>query len=139
MENIHINSKRGKKNEGSVNGKKQYALRESSMGRQREDNKSNDTNEQSITSSSSSTNNDSHINGYYEVEEILDRRVAHKGNGDFVEYLITWKNDSSDPSWMIAENLDQNSLAEAFHRFPTSGDPAVIDGDDDDDESSEVD
>ena len=28
-----------------------------------------------------------------------------------------------DPSWLIAENLDQNSLAEAFKKFPMDADP----------------
>ena len=45
--------------------------------------------------------------------------------------VVSWKiptdytGDKSyyDPSWLIAENLDQNSLAEAFKKFPMDADP----------------
>jgi len=77
-----------------------------------------------------------HTNGYFEVDDILDRRT-HKYGSDsaglrhVVQYLVSWKvpadydGDASyyDPSWLIAENLDQNSLASAFRKFPMDGDP----------------
>ena len=45
--------------------------------------------------------------------------------------VVSWKipadytGDESyyDPSWLIAENLDQNSLAAAFKQFPMDADP----------------
>jgi hypothetical protein len=77
-----------------------------------------------------------HTNGYFEVDDILDRRT-HKYGSDsaglrhVVQYLVSWKvpadydGDASyyDPTWLIAENLDQNSLASAFRKFPMDGDP----------------
>lgn len=44
---------------------------------------------------------------------------------------MSWKKPSNytgdesyyEPSWLIAENLDQNSLAAAFRQFPMDGDP----------------
>jgi hypothetical protein len=35
-----------------------------------------------------------------------------------VQYLVEWK-DGSEDSWLLAEQLDQNSLAEAFRIFPS--------------------
>ncbi len=46
--------------------------------------------------------------------------------------VVSWKKprnlnlvDASDyePSWLVAENLDQHSLAEAFQMFPADADP----------------
>ena len=77
-----------------------------------------------------------HTNGYFEVDDILDRRTRKYGSESaglrhVVEYLVSWKvpadydGDASSygPSWQIAENLDQNSLASAFRKFPVDGDP----------------
>lgn len=83
-------------------------------------------------------------NGYFEVDEILDRRTRKYGSESaglrhVVEYLVSWKkppdhddatggeeetaDDDYEPSWLIAENLDQNSLVDAFRKFPTDADP----------------
>jgi hypothetical protein len=72
-----------------------------------------------------------HINGYYEVEEILDRRIRKIKNDPgrkVVEYKVRWKctsltADEEPTCWLIAENLDQNSLASAFRQFPVDLDP----------------
>mmetsp|Transcript_29778 Transcript_29778/g.54045 ORF Transcript_29778/g.54045 Transcript_29778/m.54045 type:complete len:672 (-) Transcript_29778:40-2055(-) len=74
-----------------------------------------------------------HTNGYFEVDEILDRRTRKYGSESaglrhVVEYLVSWKkpsnyNGDDEPSWLIAENLDQWSLAEAFRKFPMDADP----------------
>mmetsp|Transcript_38829 Transcript_38829/g.93413 ORF Transcript_38829/g.93413 Transcript_38829/m.93413 type:complete len:682 (-) Transcript_38829:36-2081(-) len=77
-----------------------------------------------------------HTNGYFEVDEVLDRRTRKYGSESaglrhVVEYFVSWKipsgysGDESDyePSWLIAENLDQNSLAAAFRQFPMDADP----------------
>ena len=77
-----------------------------------------------------------HTNGYFEVDAILDRRTRKYGSESaglrhVVEYLVSWKvpadydGDASDydPSWQNAEDLDQNSLALAFRKFPVDGDP----------------
>jgi hypothetical protein len=72
-----------------------------------------------------------HINGYYEVEEILDRRIRKLRNDPgrkVVEYKVRWKSTSLSANeestcWLIAENLDQNSLASAFRLFPVDLDP----------------
>ena len=42
--------------------------------------------------------------------------------------VVSWKkpsnyNGDDEPSWLIAENLDQWSLAEAFRKFPMDADP----------------
>jgi hypothetical protein len=45
--------------------------------------------------------------------------------------VVSWKKPSSysrddsyyEPSWLVAENLDQNSLASAFRMFPMDADP----------------
>lgn len=47
--------------------------------------------------------------------------------------VVSWKVPSDytgdkayyDPSWLIAENLDQNSLADAFRKFPVDADPVI--------------
>ena len=72
-----------------------------------------------------------HTNGYYEVEEILDRRIRKIRNDPgrkVVEYKVRWKSSSLSANeestcWLIAENLDQNSLASAFRQFPVDLDP----------------
>lgn len=77
-----------------------------------------------------------HTNGYFEVDEVLERRTRKYGSESaglrhVVEYLVSWKKPSDytgdesyyDPSWLIAENLDQNSLADAFRKFPMDADP----------------
>jgi len=37
--------------------------------------------------------------------------------------VVSWKKPSDKPCWLVAENLDQHSLAEAFRKFPTDADP----------------
>lgn len=41
--------------------------------------------------------------------------------------MVSWKQPPNEsyyePSWLIAENLDQNSLASAFRQFPMDADP----------------
>lgn len=67
-----------------------------------------------------------HVNGYYEINEILDRRVRQikmDPERRVVEYCVSWKGCKDPPSWLIAENLDQNSLAFAFRQFPVPADP----------------
>ncbi|KAL7544845.1 hypothetical protein ACHAWF_008206 [Thalassiosira exigua] len=75
--------------------------------------------------------------GYFEVDKVLDRRTRKYGSESagvrhVVEYLVSWKippeydgpSSYYDPVWLIAENLDQNSLASAFEKFPAEGDVA---------------
>jgi len=59
---------------------------------------------------------------YYEIDQILDRRVKRGSRGSsVVEYKVSWKQDF-EPEWLVAENLDQNSLADAFRKFPVDDD-----------------
>ena len=70
-------------------------------------------------------------NGYYEVDEILERRTRNYGSDSInssnggagvwrqvVEYLVSWKRAPSgevyEPSWLIAENLDREFLLRCF-------------------------
>jgi len=106
--------------------------------------------------------NNQYGNEYYEVDQILDRRIrtntaASMGDRSTIEYLVSWKDKITEgssatktyePSWLVAENLDPNSLVEAFRKFPVAGDPdpgsnnesiiADYGGNDIDDEHSET-
>ncbi|OEU15938.1 S-adenosyl-L-methionine-dependent methyltransferase [Fragilariopsis cylindrus CCMP1102] len=61
----------------------------------------------------------------------LDRRIRKIRNDPgrkVVEYKVRWKSSSLSANeestcWLIAENLDQNSLASAFRQFPVDLDP----------------
>jgi len=88
-----------------------------------------------------------HTNRYFEVDEILDRRTRKYGSEcaglrHVVEYMVSWKKPSDfngdetyyEPSWLIAENLDQNSLATAFRMFPMDADPDRKSGEEDEDQ-----
>lgn len=57
---------------------------------------------------------------FYQVDEILDRRFKKmKGDGvEIVQYLVSWKNTALEHQWLNSEQLDPNSLAEAFRNFP---------------------
>jgi len=84
---------------------------------------------------SSSNNDGDDDERYFEVNKILDRRTRKYGSETaglrhVVEYKVSWKiplrytgDINYSNSWLIAENLDQNSLAEAFKQFPMEADP----------------
>lgn len=61
--------------------------------------------------------------GYYEVDEILNRRMAKRAGGkEIVQYLVRWKGYPN-PTWEVAEFLNPTILGEAHLKFPTSFDP----------------
>lgn len=71
-------------------------------------------------------------NKYYEIDDVLDRRIRRFRSDpgrEVVEYYVSWKGDEYPPSWHIAENLDQNSLASAFRKFPVPADPDRVNDD----------
>lgn len=58
---------------------------------------------------------------YWEVEQILDQRYKKMNGGvEVAQYLIKWKNYNGQNDWVCAEQLDENSLAEAWMKFPPS-------------------
>lgn len=99
------------------------------------------------------------INGYFDIDQVLDRRTRRFKGREVVEYcklflynlfdvhlpivseinssihyasftVVSWKIPSDytgdetyfNPSWLIAENLNQHSLSQAFLKFPVDAD-----------------